>query len=127
MLARSEAIKRNQPVILCKSSTGTSCTEDSEWEQGWLVFADGDNDGDFDATETVITVKNALHVGDTLRADNTIGDFTDQVAYATDGSASGSGVFVLCNADADLGNAREIDIAVTGRPTLQLTSLDCTP
>ncbi len=127
VLARSEAIKRNQAVVLCKSNTGVNCTVDTavQWEQGWLVFADTDNDGAVDPNE-IITVKNALHVGDTLRTD-TAGDFKNQVTYGTDGSASGSEVFVLCNEDADLGNAREIDIAATGRPRLQLTSADCTP
>ena len=35
-LARSEAIKRNAPVMLCVSSDGQVCAAGG-WEQGWIV------------------------------------------------------------------------------------------
>ena len=37
-VARSEAIKRNVPVTLCRSTNGTSCTDDSEWATGWIIL-----------------------------------------------------------------------------------------
>lgn len=41
-IARSEAIKRNQTVSLCASSSGTSCDGPSGWQAGWIVLlADG--------------------------------------------------------------------------------------
>ena len=42
-LARSEALKRNGPVQLCKSANGTSCNVSGSWEQGWIVLAAGPN------------------------------------------------------------------------------------
>ena len=36
-LARSEAIKRNQPITLCASSDGATCAGTGDWEQGWIV------------------------------------------------------------------------------------------
>lgn len=36
-LARSEAIKRNQRVVVCKSANATTCTTTGGWEQGWIV------------------------------------------------------------------------------------------
>lgn len=48
-LARSEAIKRNVRVTLCKSADGLCCSPNNSpspgYEQGWIVFADPDNDG----------------------------------------------------------------------------------
>lgn len=42
--ARSEAIKRNAPVVVCPSSAPTastpSCTAGGVWETGWLIFED---------------------------------------------------------------------------------------
>lgn len=38
-LARSEALKRNLPVTLCKSSNGSSCATTGGWEQGWIVLS----------------------------------------------------------------------------------------
>lgn len=41
VLARSEAIKRNQVVKLCVSSDGESCAEGG-WEEGWIVLSADD-------------------------------------------------------------------------------------
>lgn len=39
--ARSEAIKRGVPMIMCASSNGTSCTTSaSSWQPGWIVYCE---------------------------------------------------------------------------------------
>src|SRR5678815_582441 len=38
-VARSEAIKRNRDITLCKSANGTSCAGSGGWQQGWVVMA----------------------------------------------------------------------------------------
>ena len=50
MYARSEAVKRNLPVILCRSSNGTSCAASGTggWEIGWIVYVDGNCNGSYD-------------------------------------------------------------------------------
>ncbi len=53
-LARSEAIKTNNPAIICASANGTTCSGDATgWGRGWIVWADADNDGVPDANEVV--------------------------------------------------------------------------
>ena len=48
-LARSEAIKRNAPVTLCRSLDGETCAASGDWQSGWIVVDlrvegdDGDN------------------------------------------------------------------------------------
>ena len=39
-IARSEAIKLNKRVTICASDDGTSCSNSSKWEDGWIVFVD---------------------------------------------------------------------------------------
>ena len=120
MLARSEAVKRNQPVVLCKSSTGSACDPSGNWELGWLVYADQDADGVKDIGEPVLRIGAALGSGDTLRV--TAGAFSNQLTYHNDGSSSGTAgneTFVFCDADANQSTAREIMVAVTGRPKKQ--------
>jgi len=39
-LARSEALRRNRPVSVCASADGTTCGEDTDWNQGWIAFVD---------------------------------------------------------------------------------------
>ncbi|MEW5886440.1 MAG: GspH/FimT family pseudopilin [Pseudomonadota bacterium] len=44
-LARSEAIRLNSTVTLCRSANDTSCGSPAGWESGWIVFHDRDGDG----------------------------------------------------------------------------------
>ena len=37
-IARSEAIKRNSTITLCKSANGTSCAATGGWQQGWILL-----------------------------------------------------------------------------------------
>lgn len=64
-LARAEAIKRGERVIICRANpAGTSCAGsgiaavNESWADGWLVFADADEDEALDAGELlrVVTV-----------------------------------------------------------------------
>jgi type IV fimbrial biogenesis protein FimT len=124
MAARSEAIKRNQRVFVCKSSDGSSCPTSAPagWEGGWLVFADMDADGVLDPNE-IINVGRSLESGDTLRAGGGLRTL-DTFNYRGDGTASASGGFVLCNSDADAADARSLTISATGRSQLFDSSMD---
>ena len=125
MFTRSEALKRNQPVTLCKSSSGAACVTSSDnWELGWLVYVDQDGDSVPDPGE-ILRVSDGLKSGDTLRVTGT--GFDTAVIYGIDGTVNGSETFVLCNADANLTAAREIGISVTGRVSRDTTTTDCTP
>ena len=43
-LARNEAAKRRQPVVLCKTADRIRCGKDDvTWGQGWMVFANLDD------------------------------------------------------------------------------------
>ncbi|MFZ6780020.1 GspH/FimT family pseudopilin [Undibacterium sp. Ji83W] len=54
-LARSEAVKRNSGVTICKSADGATCVAGgNNWAVGWIVFADPDYNGVVNAGETVI-------------------------------------------------------------------------
>jgi len=123
VLARSEAIKRNQPVILCKSSNGSSCTTDDYWEQGWIIYADENGDGDLDAGEALIQAKEALPWGLTLRATNT-NAFENEIAFRTDGTLAATDTLDLC-VDSETSRGRTVVIAVTGRPRTAKGASEC--
>lgn len=122
-LARSEAIKRNQNVILCRSADGTSCATTGGWEQGWVIFADANTNGTLDAGEE-LRIYPALAGGSTLRANN---NFINRVTYVPRGYIIGAtgGTFVLCDDRTrdgdtddpeDFQSGRAIIIGPTGRP-----------
>lgn len=68
-LARSEAASRRRTVVLCprSSSTGTCQTGATNWNAGWLLFVDDNNNDTLDTTETRLlshgTLPAALTIG----------------------------------------------------------------
>jgi type IV fimbrial biogenesis protein FimT len=107
--ARSEAVLRHQPVVVCASSTLTSCST-TDWSAGWIIFVDDDNNSDFSAGEDMLRQYEALSGGNKLTS--TIGSV---VVYDKRGFAPDSvGSFTLCD---DRGNAhkKSISISATGR------------
>ena len=120
-LARSEAIKRNVRVTLCKSADGANCTTAGDWAQGWLIFVDRDGDGALDAGEDLLRVQAALAGKFTLK--NTNAD--NWYAYRPDGSAASSGglvtgTFRVCPPGGDFSRARRVVTNITGRPQIRI-------
>lgn len=127
-LARNEAIKRNTPITLCKSSDGASCSDEAAWRDGWIVFTDHNKNREVDANEAIIRVQQALTGNMTLRYGNT-GTYT-YVRYNSSGEASRAATFTFCDGrGAD--KAKAVIVYWTGRPristrTSEDESLTCT-
>jgi len=56
-LAVSEAQTRSITVRLCPSSNGHTCRTDGDWNHGWLVFSDGNNNGTVQDIELIQAFK----------------------------------------------------------------------
>ncbi len=128
-LARSEAVKRNVNVVVCKRN-GAACDNNANWEDGWIVFADIDNDVTVDANET-IRLFEELDNGYTLRVGNT---YTNWLRYMPKGDVRGSGgvngdTFRLCASDAlavnDPNRSRSLNINFSGRVSLAEGTTAC--
>lgn len=122
-LARSEAVKRNQQVIVRKTG--------ANWEEGWRVFVDIDrsspasdannfnDDGDATLCESsedcVLRIYSALPTGYTLRTNI----FTNFIRYKPTGriSLSTGGTFAICENN-DASRSKEIIVITTGRTRL---------
>jgi type IV fimbrial biogenesis protein FimT len=98
-LTRSEAVKRNTRVSMCKSSNGTNCLINNladttaSWQPGWI--------GVIDVTDTILKVHGALTGGSTLTSNITL---TNYVSYISTGQAQGNGsalggTFTLCSSN----------------------------
>ncbi|MCP4769726.1 MAG: prepilin-type N-terminal cleavage/methylation domain-containing protein [Gammaproteobacteria bacterium] len=107
--ARSEAVLRHQPVVICASSNQSSCSTNN-WASGWIIFVDTDNNSDFSAGEDM------LRQVEELSGSNTLTSSVGSIAiYDKRGFAPNSvGSFTLCD---DRGDAHKkaITISVTGR------------
>lgn len=113
---RSEAVKRNARVSICKKASDDTCaataTATASWQGGWLVFVDGGAVGTIDGADTILRVQGSLK-SSTLTGD---GGVTNYVSYIGSGQTSASaggtqvGTFSLCD---PLVTARRKKIAVT--------------
>ena len=113
-LARSEAIKRNTQVVICKSDSGTACKDSgSSWHAGWIVFVDANRDNKVDSAADILQVQDALEGGNQLVFTPT------RVTYSSSGLATAgmSGTFVLCDSRGS-SYARGLIIGPSGRARL---------
>lgn len=55
-LAATEAVMRGERVSACPSSDGVDCVNGGGWEQGWIVFTDGDTEGTVDGLDEVLRI-----------------------------------------------------------------------
>jgi len=109
--ARSEAVKRNRTVTVCRSDNATNCNGD--WQDGWIVFLDTNFDGTFNGTDEILRVHGGLNEDMTLDFDQT------RVSYGSSGIATGgmNGTFTLCDQRGDL-RSKGLIIGASGRPRL---------
>lgn len=116
-IARSEAIKRNLNVMLCRSADGATCAGAGGWDQGWLVFVDVDGSGGLNVGDDTIIVHGKLSNSSTLVPNGT---YSTSITYMPRGyvSPAVAGGFVLCPSDGDFTYARAILISATGRPRI---------
>lgn len=133
--ARSEALKLNTDVILCRTgnaatSTPTCGGSAQNWTTGWLVYADMDGSQTFNTGDKLLKVgepiKNGIQVKTNSNADA-------DIVYGSDGSLSSpaNAVFAICdNRDGTYNKdyGRQITISAMGRPEITSTkNSSCAP
>ena len=121
-LTRSEAIKRNSRMTVCKSADGLSCTEDGGWQQGWIIFHDPNHNAAKDDTEVMVHQSPALPTSFQLVGNSNVAKYVSFDATGGTRLASGAfqaGTLTLCRQSASSGEARQIVINSAGRPRVQ--------
>lgn len=108
-LARSEAAKRGEAIVLCKTADGLSCGDDAlRYDAGWMVFAntDGVRPPERSAGEPLLLRYQPRSQG-SISANRRLFEFR---AF---GWRSTNGTVTFCDAD---GRARAVIVSYTGRP-----------
>lgn len=122
LFARSEAVKSNQHVVLCKSADAMLCVDSGGWEQGWIAFEDSNGDGVHGASEPILLRGQPMAGG--LRVTGN-GSLARYVSYAPDGMAKlvgggfQAGTITVCRQSLEAGDARQIIMNAGGRPRMQ--------
>lgn len=60
--ARTEAVKEGAPVTVCTSADGLNCSGSTQWNAGWIVFADANGNHVRDANEPLLRVQKSLAI-----------------------------------------------------------------
>jgi len=75
--ARAEAIKQGQPITVCISLNGTTCsTTGTNWDRGWIVFSDTNANAVVNTGEGLLKVQAAFMSSDTFVAGNNVRSIT---------------------------------------------------
>ncbi len=121
-LARSEAVKHMDEVVVCHSAdpmaNEPACGgEDGDWSEGWIVFVSKDGDTDYDAGTDVFLASGDVSGARTrvLANDNA----ATHVEFRADGTLATAGVVELAVCD-QRGESigKRVDLALVGRPAL---------
>lgn len=118
--ARSEAIKRGVRVSLCKTSDTMTCIRDgagSNWEQGWIIFTNQDNDNINDGgSETILKVQDSVQAQITIIGN---GNIDDMISYKPDGMIVNGGSITVCDDRVEEEGKRIVITPVTGRTRIE--------
>lgn len=118
-VARSEALKRGQRVVLCKSTNSSTCDNSASWGDGWIVFVDADNDSvRTAASEPLIRVGQSNESITASVTGTTVADyisFTSRGSARTIAGAVQSGLVTLCISGQ---RGRQLDLVASGRASI---------
>ena len=115
-IARSEAITRNSRVVVCSSTDQLTCDAGKDWSQGWMAFADEDNDRVLDADEVLLDAHESVPNHQISSA-----TFLADLSYRPNGRVmaadvgTNTGEFKICD-DRGPAYSRVIIIGPSGRP-----------
>uniref|UniRef100_UPI00397E2A89 GspH/FimT family pseudopilin n=1 Tax=Salmonella sp. SAL4437 TaxID=3159892 RepID=UPI00397E2A89 len=91
-------------VALCPSGDGAHCEPGGRWEDGWIVFADLNDDGDRDADEAILAVEPPSFPGITIRGNKPVSSYVSYTSYGNARMTSGAlqmGTLTVCRAGAN--------------------------
>ncbi len=126
MLARSEAVKRNTRVVMCKSAGGPTCVSGASWEQGWIVFQDANNNAVLDPEEHVVYREEPLPQGLRMSGNTPVSQYVAYTPYGRTKQISGAfqaGTFTVCAKSGKHVQARQVVINNVGRARVAKTGL----
>jgi type IV fimbrial biogenesis protein FimT len=122
--ARSEAVKRNAQITLCRSADGSTCATSGSFEQGWIVMCKA-----LTATPTVCnstgTEVLVLHKEGALSSDYrfTTTSGTYSLVFPASGVGATQVTAKVCRATPTAGSQeRQIEVTVSGRTSVTKTT-----
>lgn len=119
-VARSEALKRGQRVVVCKNAGNDAACGNGQWNMGWLLFVDTDSDSTLDTGETILRVRQTLTSDMTVTSTGIV----DTIVVRPVGLVTPVGSFKICDTRAGP-YGRNITVAASGRASVSTTPATC--
>jgi len=122
--ARSEAIKRKERVVLCRSANPTASSPTcggvaNTWTTGWLIFTDpDDNDVYNSGTDILLKVGSNIPPNVNIRTNSTANNNIEFNADGTTNEGGATARVAICD-DRGPNYGRQINISAIGRPKLE--------
>ena len=120
-LARSRAISHNSQTVICPAIDGSDCSGNSEWNDGWIVFADMNADHHRQDGEPLLKHASAIEFMNISSSRS--GSF---IRFYPSGTAPGSNVSIHFCDKRGAEHAGKILISNTGRIRLESNSAKST-
>ena len=121
-IARSEASKLSQRVVICASSDQDTCTSGSAWSAGWIVFVDANNNGQratSGTAEPLIRIREAIPASIGITAPG-----VSALSFRAIGIVNTASNFTICPTTAATGvPGRSINMNALGR--VQTINIAC--
>ncbi len=127
-LARTEAVSRNRRVTLCPSpyAEGGEPNCEGDFSSGWLVFADAQNDEQFDPLEDeLIRVFSAVPDGFQVRNRAGLAPVATALTYYPDGATRRNLTFMFCPPGRVVTSSLSVVVSRVGRPRVARDWGDC--
>lgn len=120
-LARTEAIRRGERVVMCVAEGATACSTMPGWHQGWLMFVDVNNNAWVDGGEAVLRYHGPAPTGWTIVGNRPVARFVSYDALGATRLLSGAfqaGSVLFCRQGGGVGAPlpRRVVINSAGRP-----------
>jgi type IV fimbrial biogenesis protein FimT len=123
--ARTEAVRRNDRVNLCKSPDRRQCADAGGWNAGFVVFVDFDRDGRVGAGEPVLAIEGPAPPGITIVANRPLADYVSYTSLGRARMLNGAlqmGTFTICRSGQ---RALHVVLANSGRVRTEKTGDLC--
>jgi type IV fimbrial biogenesis protein FimT len=123
--ARTEAIRTNHRVSLCKSPDQRQCADGGGWEQGFVVFVDENGNGRVDAGERILEIDGHPARGITITANRPLDDYVSYTSLGRARMLNGAlqmGTITLCRRGQ---RAMHVVLANSGRVRTERTATTC--
>ena len=111
-LARTQAITGSQHTLVCSSADGQRCDGSGQWEQGWIVFVDGNRNRQLDPAEQLLDRGEPFNSQLTARSVRS----RSRIRYNIMGYSPGTNVTITFCDQRGPEHAAALIVSNTGRP-----------